>query len=78
MPPGMASRLNTRLVAEADGLAKPNTLIWNGTSRKAPEIPAMLVKKLINSAASGGNQSQVSTPEAAKWCQSGVMPVWPG
>ncbi len=66
MPPGMATRLNTRLVALAEGLAKPSTLIWNGTSRKAPEIPTMLVKKLMAKADRGGSQSQVSTPEMAK------------
>jgi hypothetical protein len=65
----MARILNTRLVALAEGLAKPSTLIWKGTSRKAPEMPTMLVQKLMAKAARGGSQSQVSTPETGNWCQ---------
>ncbi|MEW6415879.1 MAG: hypothetical protein AB1482_11550 [Pseudomonadota bacterium] len=58
--------MKTRLVAEAAGLAKPSTDNWKGTSRKAPEMPIMLVKKTMTSAASGGSHSQVSTPDTAK------------
>jgi hypothetical protein len=58
--------LNTRLVGVTDGLTKPRTLIWKGRSRKAPDTPAMDVKKEITKATTGGSQSAVSTPEIGK------------
>lgn len=39
------------------------TLIWNGRSRKAPEIPPMEVKNEIIIAIKGGNRRLVVTPD---------------
>ena len=68
-PDGMATMLNSWLVALTAGLVKPSTLIWNGSSRNAPETPPMEVKNEITNATSGGTSGETSTPDAAK-CMS--------
>jgi len=45
------------------GLVKWRTLIWNGSSRKAPETPAIEVKKERTNATRGGMNIYVLTPE---------------
>jgi hypothetical protein len=51
------------LVDVTEGLVNPKTLIWNGSSKNAPEIPPMEVKKEMPKATRGGIRISVSTPE---------------
>jgi hypothetical protein len=50
----MPVTLNRKLVAVTEGEVNPRTLIWKGSSKKAPEIPPMEVKNDIPNASSGG------------------------
>jgi len=63
----MATTLKTILVGLTAGLVNPRTLIWNGSMRKAPDTPAIEVKKEITNATSGGSHKGVSTPDTEKW-----------
>jgi len=58
--------LYTWLVGVTAGVTNPNTLIWNGSSRNAPDTPAIDVKNEITNAMSGGSHSGVSTPDTGK------------
>ena len=55
----MATRLNTMLVELTAGLVKFSTLIWNGSSRKAPEMPTIELKNEMTKATAGGSHSHV-------------------
>ena len=59
--------LNTRLVADTDGVTKPSTLTWNGSSKKAPDTPAIAVKVEITKATSGGSQSGTVKAAVSKY-----------
>jgi hypothetical protein len=50
------------LVALTEGLTYPRKDIWKGSSRKAPEMPPMDVKKEIKKAIKGGIQMETSIP----------------
>ena len=65
-PLGIATILNTKLVALTEGEVNWRKLIWKGRRRKAPETPPMEVKKETTKATSGGKKIQVVTPETPK------------
>jgi len=70
MPPGVEITLKTRLVADTEGDVMPNTLIWNGTSRNAPETPTIEVRKDTTKAAPIGTMAATSIPEVLKYMGS--------
>jgi hypothetical protein len=74
-PLGIATILNTKLVALTEGLVKFKTLIWNGSKRKAPETPPMDVKKDTTSATRGGIQGATSTPAVSKYINTSLNMV---
>jgi hypothetical protein len=51
------------LVALTDGVGKLRKLTWNGSSRNAPDRPAMEQKMDTQKATSGGIKIEVSTWE---------------
>ena len=61
-PLGMATILNSWLVALTEGLVYPRNDIWKGKRRKAPDTPPMEVKKEITKATRGGIQGATSIP----------------
>jgi hypothetical protein len=58
--------LKIMLVGLTAGPVKFRTLTWKGRRRKAPETPAIDVKKEITRATRGGNQNGASTPDPGK------------
>src|SRR5450830_1418953 len=68
--PGVEVTVKKRLLADTEGDVMPNTLIWNGTSRNAPETPTIEVRKDTTKAAPIGTMAATSIPEVLKYMGS--------
>ena len=66
-PLGIAEMLNRWFVALTEGEVKPKKDTWNGSSRKAPDTPAMEVKKEMKKAMAGGKKGEISMSAVGKY-----------
>jgi hypothetical protein len=66
--------LNKRLVGLTDVVVNPRILIWKGSNKNAPEIPAIEVKNDMIKATTGGINRYVFIPATGnKTCRKSMM-----
>ena len=66
--------LNKKLVEVTDVVVNPRILIWKGSNKKAPEIPAIEVKNDMIKATTGGINRYVFIPATGnKTCRKSIL-----
>lgn len=66
--------LNKKLVEVTDVVVNPRILIWKGSNKNAPEIPAIEVKNDMIKATTGGINRYVFIPATGnKTCRKSIL-----
>jgi len=66
--------LNKKLVEVTDVVVNPRILIWKGSNKNAPEIPAIEVKNDMIKATTGGIKRYVFIPATGnKICRESIL-----